>query len=120
MCGIVGFLDKHASIERSVGRTSLAMLQALSCRGPDSAGVAIFAFARGGWLIRVRVPEGLDPIGVIRALDNAGHKVHRHYQNGVYDAIPWAGTIAQSVAGGQPANLTIEADPATVEESLWR
>ena len=38
MCGIIGFLDKRGGHERAVGRTLLTMLQALSCRGPDSAG----------------------------------------------------------------------------------
>jgi len=41
MCGIIGFLDKHGDQERPLGRTILAMLQALSCRGPDSAGAAL-------------------------------------------------------------------------------
>jgi glutamate synthase domain-containing protein 1 len=42
MCGIVGFLDKHGSL-RPVGATVLAMLEALACRGPDSAGVALWS-----------------------------------------------------------------------------
>ena len=42
MCGIVGFLDKLGRTERPLGQTLLAMLEALGCRGPDSAGVAIF------------------------------------------------------------------------------
>src|SRR5579885_1840725 len=42
MCGIVGFLDKRGGAGRPVGRTLLAMLEALACRGPDSTGVATF------------------------------------------------------------------------------
>jgi glutamate synthase domain-containing protein 1 len=57
LCGIVGFLDKRGGHERPVGRTILAMLQALSCRGPDSAGVAIFGPPRGGCVMRVKLPE---------------------------------------------------------------
>lgn len=42
MCGIVGFLDKTGNGRGAVGETILAMLNALGCRGPDSAGVALF------------------------------------------------------------------------------
>ena len=43
MCGIVGFLIKSETSERSVvGDVLLTMLRALGCRGPDSAGVALY------------------------------------------------------------------------------
>jgi methylamine---glutamate N-methyltransferase subunit A len=43
MCGIVGFLDKSKTSERAaVGEVLLTMLHALACRGPDSAGVALY------------------------------------------------------------------------------
>jgi glutamate synthase domain-containing protein 1 len=43
MCGIVGFLDKPKTSEpAAVGEVILTMLQALACRGPDSAGVALY------------------------------------------------------------------------------
>jgi glutamate synthase domain-containing protein 1 len=58
MCGIVGVLDKTGELEGSSGRVLLNMLEALACRGPDGAGVAMIG--RGGeptasdsWLIRV-------------------------------------------------------------------
>jgi glutamate synthase domain-containing protein 1 len=60
VCGIVGFLDKRAGSNRPVGRTLLAMLQALSCRGPDSAGVAVFGPPRAGWVLHVKLPEHLE------------------------------------------------------------
>ena len=41
MCGIVGFLDKTGRLSSSCGRTTLSMLEALACRGPDGAGVAL-------------------------------------------------------------------------------
>jgi glutamine phosphoribosylpyrophosphate amidotransferase len=41
MCGIVGFWAKTRSMESSTGRVVLNMLEALGCRGPDSAGVAL-------------------------------------------------------------------------------
>lgn len=42
MCGIVGYLDRTAREGPAVGQTVLRMLTALGCRGPDSAGVAIY------------------------------------------------------------------------------
>src|SRR5262245_49701873 len=42
MCGIIGYLDKKAGPKAPIGRVLLNMLQALGCRGPDSAGVALF------------------------------------------------------------------------------
>lgn len=42
MCGIVGFFDKTRAKEAAVGETLLHMLESLACRGPDSAGVALF------------------------------------------------------------------------------
>jgi len=41
MCGIVGYWDKAARPEFPIGRVVLSMLEALSCRGPDSAGIAV-------------------------------------------------------------------------------
>jgi glutamate synthase domain-containing protein 1 len=42
MCGIVGFFAKDGGGQSEIGRTILGMLRALGCRGPDSAGVALF------------------------------------------------------------------------------
>ena len=47
MCGIVGFLDKTGNNADTLGRTVLGMLNALGCRGPDSAGVALYATRPG-------------------------------------------------------------------------
>lgn len=43
MCGIVGFVDRTGASAGSppVGAVVLSMLQALACRGPDSAGLAM-------------------------------------------------------------------------------
>src|SRR5438128_1498728 len=43
MCGIVGYLDKTGTNSAQLGTTLLAMLSALGRRGPDSAGVALYA-----------------------------------------------------------------------------
>jgi glutamate synthase domain-containing protein 1 len=60
MCGIIGFLDKHGGPHHPVGRTLLTMLQALACRGPDSAGVALFGSPVAGWILRVKLPERIE------------------------------------------------------------
>ena len=57
MCGIIGYLDKRGSRNDPLGRTLLSMLQALSCRGPDSAGVAILGVSRPGWVLQLKLPE---------------------------------------------------------------
>ena len=41
MCGIVAFWDKSGGHETPTGQVILAMLEALACRGPDSAGIAL-------------------------------------------------------------------------------
>jgi glutamate synthase domain-containing protein 1 len=61
MCGIVGFLDKTGGSKQPIGKTVLAMLQALSCRGPDSAGVALFSAPQPGWKIQIKLPEQREP-----------------------------------------------------------
>jgi methylamine---glutamate N-methyltransferase subunit A len=59
MCGIVGYLDKRSRRSVPSGRLMLLMLEALACRGPDSAGVALLQDAPeprpgdDGWIVRV-------------------------------------------------------------------
>jgi methylamine---glutamate N-methyltransferase subunit A len=58
MCGIVAFWDKSGGHEAFTGRVVLSMLEALACRGPDSAGIALIGpepepEMAGVWLIRV-------------------------------------------------------------------
>jgi glutamate synthase domain-containing protein 1 len=57
VCGIIGYLEKRSQAVHPLGQTLLCMLQALSCRGPDSAGVAVFGPARGFWIVQVKLPE---------------------------------------------------------------
>ena len=58
MCGIVGFFAKNDGGQAAVGRTVLGMLRALGCRGPDSAGVALFGAPDGDrFVVRVKLGE---------------------------------------------------------------
>src|SRR6516162_9086970 len=68
MCGIIGFLDKRGGDGRPIGRTLLSMLQSLSCRGPDSAGVALFGARQAFWVAQIKMPEGKDPMATVEAI----------------------------------------------------
>src|SRR5690242_5817638 len=58
MCGIVGYLDRTDGGQGPVGKTILGMLQALECRGPDSAGVALFGAPREhSFAVRVKLGD---------------------------------------------------------------
>jgi len=77
MCGIVGFLDKTGGVRAPAGRVALAMLRALACRGPDSAGLAVVgpeADAGRGWVVRITpgdalALERLEPLGRVDATE---------------------------------------------------
>ncbi len=58
MCGIVGFLDKSGNLDTPIGDILFRMLNTLSCRGPDSAGVAIFGkFHNPHLILRIKLGE---------------------------------------------------------------
>ena len=74
MCGIAGYWDKRGAGPGAVGETVLRMLDALGCRGPDSAGVALYGGAPGeggGHVLRVKLGERGD-------LDAKGERVAAH------------------------------------------
>jgi glutamate synthase domain-containing protein 1 len=76
MCGILGFLDKRGGHEQPVGRTLMAMLQALSCRGPDSAGVALFGPRRSFWVVQMAPPEDYEKAqAILEHLENLVKKL---------------------------------------------
>jgi glutamate synthase domain-containing protein 1 len=60
MCGIVGYFDKAAA-GGPIGDKVLSMLTALGCRGPDSAGVAIWDRPSDGMTVRVKLGDGEPP-----------------------------------------------------------
>lgn len=73
MCGIVGYLERSG--ERvEVGRIVLQMLEALGCRGPDSAGVALYAGRpEGGLVLRVKLGDDGHPEAyAARVVEQAG------------------------------------------------
>jgi glutamate synthase domain-containing protein 1 len=86
MCGIVGYLDKRDRTDCPLGQILLSMLQALSCRGPDSAGVALFG-KHANLQLRLSLAPEIDPAFVTKILASEGVSVHRHYDNGVYDGM---------------------------------
>ncbi len=74
MCGIVGYLDKTGGKAGTLGCTVLSMLNALGCRGPDSAGVALYGEIPDGQMVaRVALPgEGEFEASAALVLDAAG------------------------------------------------
>jgi glutamate synthase domain-containing protein 1 len=66
MCGIVGYLDKIGAEGGNVGNVLLGMLNALACRGPDSAGVALFGARQSGQFV-AQVKLGDNGNGTARA-----------------------------------------------------
>ena len=60
MCGIVGFWNRQEDAV-GLGQTVLNMLNALDCRGPDSAGVALYGEGQDGRLVlRVSLGKSAD------------------------------------------------------------
>ena len=69
MCGIVGFFAKDGSGQGEIGQTVLNMLRALGCRGPDSAGVALFGAPDADrFIVRVKLGDDGD-------LDSRAHQI---------------------------------------------
>lgn len=72
MCGIVGYWNKVGTEDRTIGSVLLAMLNALACRGPDSAGVALFGEPQADRLVaQVKLGDngsGRERVGEIRSV----------------------------------------------------
>jgi len=84
MCGIVGFVDKRGQPDYPLGRTLLTMLKALSCRGPDSAGVAVFG-SYSQMRMRLSVPLEIAREDVIAALEREGLTIEQAHRTGLVD-----------------------------------
>lgn len=85
MCGIIGFLDKRGQHRHPLGRTLLTLLQALACRGPDSAGVALFG-GGGEPRLRLRLPSVFEKTALSDALHEEGLMLLHSYSGGVHEA----------------------------------
>jgi glutamate synthase domain-containing protein 1 len=115
MCGIIGFLNKRGGNSRPLGRTLLTMLQALSCRGPDSAGVALFGPAQPSWILQVKLPECGDSSAAVKCLmeklrDRAavvGHEIHGAYLRLEVERSAEAGELERLVAGCLPGGEVV-------------
>lgn len=101
MCGIIGFVDKTGRQGFPTGQVMLTMLQALGCRGPDSAGLAMLRDEppEDAWTVRIAPADG-------QALSRLNHlgRVER--------AEPRGGTLRFRFAPNPGVT------PAEVEESL--
>src|ERR1700712_3146900 len=72
MCGIVGLYLKNPALESQLGKLFEPMLEAMTDRGPDSAGFAIYGDEVGdGWikLTLQATTEGFDFEALIGAVD---------------------------------------------------
>ncbi len=85
MCGIVGFLDKRERADFPLGRTLLDMMRPMACRGPDSAGVALFG-GGGEEKLRLRLPVEIGRTALSDALHEEGLMLMQSHPGGVYDA----------------------------------
>jgi methylamine---glutamate N-methyltransferase subunit A len=76
MCGIFGFLTKRPTSRDAAGRTALTMLEALACRGPDSAGAAVIGPSEGAsdgtWLVRLASARD----GILERAASLGEVLH--------------------------------------------
>lgn len=102
MCGIVGFLDRRGDTE--LGATLLKMLDALACRGPDSAGVAMFGRETAGrLLVRLKLGDHGD-LG-----ERAIHVSHAASAFGAADFVRTGAYLRFTIAGSADVGKFIEA-----------
>ncbi len=119
MCGIVAFWAKTCERATDTGNVVLAMLEALGCRGPDSAGVAVIghepeAAAAEIWNVRFAAldepgPDRLAALGcVVPAPD--GQWRRRQGQTVCFRFRPNAGVTPDDVEcalGARPGGLEV-------------
>lgn len=89
MCGIVGFLDRQDRADFPTGQVVLAMLDALGCRGPDSAGAALLRSAEtdGVWSVRIAPADTtaldrLESLGGVDHVEPAGGSLRFQFRPG--------------------------------------
>jgi methylamine---glutamate N-methyltransferase subunit A len=72
----MGVLDRSGEAA-PVGATALAMLSALGCRGPDSAGIALWGPEAEGHVLRVKPGDGADPLARRRQITRSAARFGR-------------------------------------------
>lgn len=106
MCGIFGFQFRGSATEQPAGRVALTMLEALACRGPDSAGVAVIGPSRGddgAWMIRVT---------------SAGPSARE--RAGIPGAAARPNDAGESDDGGQTVRFRLQPDAGVTVDALER
>ena len=73
MCGIVGLLVKRPALRDSLGPWLSPMLACMGARGPDSAGLAVFADPVNGGLRRFSLYAGHEKVDWSQLQDSARH-----------------------------------------------
>jgi methylamine---glutamate N-methyltransferase subunit A len=114
MCGIIGFLDKTGRRHSELGETMLAMMSALACRGPDSAGVALYEPASGDRLrVRIKLGEHGEctdrAAAVLRVVDARAAVRDRHHDH------EYLRLVIDEVDDPQPLLSAIEAIAPDIE-----
>jgi glutamate synthase domain-containing protein 1 len=100
MCGIAGFFDKSHAGSSPAGATLLRMLTALSCRGPDSAGIALWGEGEDGLVARVKLGDGGDLEARRREILSRARRATRVLASSVQGAL-----LRLVVAKTEPAEL---------------
>jgi methylamine---glutamate N-methyltransferase subunit A len=114
MCGILGFLDRTGGATPQLGATMLAMMNALGCRGPDSAGIAVYE-RRTGDRLRLRVKLGergecADRAAAVLRVVDARVAVHDRHHDHEYLRV-----LIDDVADIRPLLAAIEAIAPDIE-----
>ena len=106
MCGIVGFWNKSNDESAPLGRTILKMLDALDCRGPDSAGVALYSPPHNGDLV-LQIKLGDDG-----PFEQKGQQVTERAET--------LGTVREAVATGPYLRLVLayQDDPGQLDRLI--
>ena len=101
MCGIIGLLLKNSSLEAQLGKMVTPMLVSMGERGPDSAGLAVFAAADEGEKFSLFTADArFDWNSVVQTLSGKTEGTPRIEVQGRY------------------ARLTVEAEPETLKQWL--
>ena len=97
-------MNKTSNRTEPLGQTLLGMLRALGCRGPDSAGIALWGPEAEGLIVRVKPGDGTDPAARRREITKRASAL---------------GRVRVSPAGGSLLRLQIaEADPGELARAI--